>query len=135
MDAKPHGKLDAILGLQAAIQCPHGIHNPQSCAHGPVRIVFVGLRVAKVDEKSITQILCYVAFKAMNHVSRRFLVGAHNFAKVFGVEPSGQVGRFNQIAKHHGQLTPFRLWGAGRRRRGCRLDVAFGCCRHGIQRP
>ncbi len=135
VDAKAHGKLDAILGLQAAIQRPHGLHNPQSCAHGPVRIVFVGSGVAKVNEKPITEILRYVAVKALNNVSGRFLVGAHDLAKVFGIEPGGQVGRSNQIAKHHGQLTPFRLWGAGLRRRGCCLDVARGCCRHGIQRP
>jgi len=109
VDTKPHGKLNPILGLQACVQRSHGLDNPQSCAHGPVRVVFVGSGVAKVNQKPITQILRYVAVKVLNHVCGRFLVGPHNLAKVFGIKPGGQFGRSNQIAKHHGQLTPFSV--------------------------
>jgi hypothetical protein len=133
VDAKPHGKLDAVLGLQVAIQCPHGIDNSQSCAHGTVRIVFVGSGVAKVNEKPITEILRYVALKVLNDLRRRFLVGAHDLSEVLGIELAGQVGRSNQIAKHHGQLTPFRVWGAGLSRSGCRLSVVRGRCRQGLR--
>jgi hypothetical protein len=133
VDAKPHGKLDVILGLQAGIQRPHGLDNPQSCAHGPVRIVFVGLGVAKVNEKPITEILRYMAVKVLDDVSGRFLISAHHFSKVFGIKLAGQVGRSNQIAKHHGQLTPFRFWGAGLHCGGCRLDVVRGRCRNGLR--
>jgi hypothetical protein len=86
VDTKPHGKLDAILGLQTAIQRPHGFDNPQSCAHGPMGIVLVGFGVAKVNEKPITQILRYVSIKTLNNFSSRFLVGAHNLPKVLGIK-------------------------------------------------
>jgi hypothetical protein len=109
VDTQPHGKLDAILGFHAAIQRPHGLHNPQSSAHGAVRIIFVCLGVAKVNQKPITEILRYMAVKSLNHVSGRFLVRAHDLAKVFGIEPGRQVGRAEQIAKHHSQLTAFRV--------------------------
>ena len=39
------------------------------------------------------------------------------------IEPDGQFGRSNQIAKHHGQLAPFRFWGAGLHPRGCRYGI------------
>jgi hypothetical protein len=92
VDAKPHRKLHTILGLQPAIQRFHGFNNSQSCSHGPMRIVFVGSGIAKVDEKPITEVLRYVAVKGLNDVSRRFLVRAHDLAKILGIEPGGQVG-------------------------------------------
>jgi hypothetical protein len=126
VNAKPNGKLNAILGLQAGVQLPHGLDNPQTCLHCPVRIVFVCLGIAKVNQKPVTEILCYVAVKALNYICCLFLVGPHNLAKVFGVESGGQFGRSNQIAKHHGQLTPFGAGEAGLKRMGCRLTVVRG---------
>jgi hypothetical protein len=94
----------------------------------------VGSRVAKVYEKPITKILGYMTVKVLNDLRRRLLVGTHDLSEFFGVELAGQLGRSNQIAKHHGQLTPFGVLGVELRRRGCRLRVVRGCCRNGMRK-
>jgi hypothetical protein len=92
----------------------------------------VGSWVAKVYEKPITEILGDMAVKVLNDLRRRLLVGTHDLSEVFGIEAARQLGRSNQIAKHHSQLTPFGVLGSELRRRGCRLSVVRGCCRNGM---
>src|SRR5262245_35783547 len=49
MDPQAYSQADALILLQAGIQCPHGVEDAQSCPHGPLGIVFVSLRIAKID--------------------------------------------------------------------------------------
>ena len=46
---------------QAGIQRPHGLEDAQAGPHGPLGIIFMGLRIAKVDQQAIAQILRNIA--------------------------------------------------------------------------
>jgi hypothetical protein len=101
MDALPHSKCNAILSLQPDIQSTHGLHNPQTRMHGALGIIFMGARVAKVDEQAIAEILRDVPLKALDDRGGGFLVGAHHLTQVFGVELLAELCGVDQIAEQH----------------------------------
>jgi hypothetical protein len=75
------------------------------------------LRIAKVDQQAIAQILGDMPGKALDDVHTGGLVGADDFAQVFGVELPRQGGRVGEVAEHHRELAAFGLRG---KRCGCR---------------
>ena len=77
---------------QAGIQRPHGLQDAQAGAHGTLRVIFMRLRIAKVDEQAIAQILRNMPVKALDDLGTGGLVGAHDLAQVFGVELPAESG-------------------------------------------
>src|SRR5262245_40063092 len=75
----------------------------------------MGLRVAKVDQEPIPQILGDMAAIALNHLGTRRLVGTHHLAVVFGVKLTGQARGVHEVAEHDGELATF----GGRGLRSC----------------
>ena len=67
------------------------------------------LRIAKVHQQAITEVLRNVAVKALDHVGAGGLVGAHHLTVVFRVELPGEGSRVHQITKQHCELPAFRL--------------------------
>src|SRR5215471_1633366 len=63
------------------------------------------LRIAKVDQQPITQILRNVAVKALDHLRTGGLIGLDYLPQVFWVELTGEDGRIHQIAEQDGELT------------------------------
>src|SRR5262249_2871544 len=120
MDTETHGQSDTMLLLQTAIEVPHARDHPQSGPHGALGIVFMGLRIAKVDEEPIAEVLRDITLKLLDHLGARGLIGAHDLPEVFGIELTGQSGRIHQVTKQHGELAPFGVnglrdrWGCGR---------------------
>jgi hypothetical protein len=86
MDPQAYSQADAFILLQADVQSPHGVENAQCCPHGPLGIVFVGLRIAKIDQQAIAEILGNGSVKVLDDCSAGGLIGAHNLAQVFRVE-------------------------------------------------
>ena len=86
MDAQAHRQAHPPFLHQASIQRAHGLHDGQARPHRPLGIVFMGLRIAKVDQQPIAEILCDVSFKAIDDRSTGLLIGPHNLAQLFGVE-------------------------------------------------
>jgi hypothetical protein len=72
-----------------------------------VGVVFVGLRIAKVDQEPIPKILRDMAAVTLDHLLARGLVSTHDLAQVFWVQPTGKGGGIHQITEHHRQLPPF----------------------------
>jgi hypothetical protein len=93
--------------FQAVIQGAHRLDKTQPGPDGAMRIVFMRLRIAKVDEQPITQILGNVAVKALDHLRTGGLIGLDHLAQVFRVEVTGEHGRVYQVAKQHGKLAAF----------------------------
>ena len=50
VDADAHRQVNALVLGQAGMQRTDGVEDAQTSAHGPLGIVFVGHRIAKVDE-------------------------------------------------------------------------------------
>jgi hypothetical protein len=57
VDAESHGKGNAVLCHQTGIQRGNGLDNAQTAVHGAPGIVFMGCRVAKIDQQAIAEIL------------------------------------------------------------------------------
>jgi len=61
-------------------------------AYGSLGIVFVGLRIAKVHQQAIAQILGHMPIKALEHLDTGRLIGQHDVAEVFRVELTSEAG-------------------------------------------
>ena len=89
MDADPDPKRKRQVGKGELRQ---SLHNAQPGPHRPQGFVFVRPRIAKIDQQAIPQILGDVAVKTADDPGAQFLVGADDFAQVFGIEPLRQGG-------------------------------------------
>ena len=65
------------------------------------------LRVAKVDEQAIAQILRHIAIEGLDRRHRGPLVGAHHGPVVFWIKPLSEARRVDQIAEQYRQRPPF----------------------------
>ena len=86
MDPHPDGKAEAFNWHEARIQHRQRRKYPQAGVDGPLGIVFMRLRIAKIDEQPIAQILGNIPGKALGHGGTGGLIGAHHLAVVFWVE-------------------------------------------------
>jgi hypothetical protein len=50
MDARSDSQTEASLPFKSFIQRPHGVEQAQSCPHGVLCIVLMGLPPAKIDQ-------------------------------------------------------------------------------------
>ena len=57
----------------------------QPCAHGPLCVVLVGLRVAEVDQDPVAHVLGDEAAEALHGLRDALLVGRDDLAQVFRV--------------------------------------------------
>src|SRR5215831_2417142 len=68
------------------------------------------LRIAKVDEKTISQELSGVTFIACDDLRTDRLVCSYDIPIVFWIKEAGELGRLHQITEHHRELPSFRFW-------------------------
>jgi hypothetical protein len=76
----------AVLRHQASVERFHGVHNGQPGVYRPLDSIFVGIRIAKVNEQAIAQILRHVAIKGLDRYHSGLLVGADHGPVVFRIE-------------------------------------------------
>ena len=72
------------------------------------------LRIAKVHQEAIAQILRDIAAEALDHRRTGFLVGPHHLPQVLRIELDSESRRVHEIAEHHGKLAPFSFRHASR---------------------
>ena len=132
MDAQAYGQVHSPLArlcrrraqpflLQVGIELPQGFEYPEPGSYRPLRIIFVGLGIAEVDEQTIAEILRDMPVKAGDHLGAGVLIGPHHLAQVFGVKLCRERGRTDQVTEEHGELAPFRRWRGEDSRGRCRL--------------
>ncbi len=80
MDAEPHRELYLVFGFQADVESLHGLDNAQAGVHRALGVVFMGGRVAEINEQAIAQVLGNVAAKVLDDVGRTFLISADDLA-------------------------------------------------------
>jgi hypothetical protein len=134
VDTEPHRQAHPVRLLQARIQRPHGLDDPEPAAHGPLGLVFMSLGIAEVHEQTIPKVLGNMPIKALDDLSTELLIGAYHFPEVFRIQLASEGGRVHEVAEQHRELATFRveqMWGVDsssgqssfyRRRRG-RGDV------------
>src|SRR4029453_8915758 len=98
------GELDTFGFLQTCIQVFHRSEDAQACSYCSMRIIFMGVGIAEIDEQTITEQLGNMSFIALDDFRADFLVCTYHVPVVFGIELGGEAGGIDQIAKHHSQL-------------------------------
>ena len=109
VDAEAYSKFDAVLCRQAGIQGGDGLDHAQAGVHRTPGIVFMGDRVAKIDQQPIAEILRDMALIRPNDRGRGLLVGTHHGAQVFGVEQARELRGAHQVTEQHRELAAFGL--------------------------
>jgi hypothetical protein len=133
MDADAHREPHAVGLCQAGVQRPQGVEHANAGVHGPLGVVFVGLRIAKVHQQAIAQILGDIPIKALQHFNTGRLIGQHDLAQVFRVELTGEAGGVGQVTEQHRELAALGL----RRTRGSKGRRTLGqavCLADGLRR-
>src|SRR5215467_3199090 len=67
VNAKPDGELYTVAGLQTRIQAPDGLDEFHTRVHRPLRIVFMRLWIAKIDEQTVPEVLRNMSLVTLNH--------------------------------------------------------------------
>ncbi len=100
------GNADTTLKHAAvALNTPDGLHGVEPGPDRTLRLVLVCPRPAEVGKHTVAQILRDMSAVARYRTRHGILVTPHDIAQVFRIEPPGEGGRADQIAKHYRQLT------------------------------
>jgi hypothetical protein len=83
-----------------------GLKNRQTGSGGALRVVVVGLGIAKERHYSVTKVLGDVATEAGYRFRGRAMVAPHRLAPFLRVELGGDLGRPGQVAEQHRQMAP-----------------------------
>jgi hypothetical protein len=67
MDADADRQADARALRQARIELSHRRHQAQTGPYRPLSVIFMRLRIAKVHQEAIAQLLRNIATKTLNH--------------------------------------------------------------------
>jgi hypothetical protein len=100
---------DAFVLFQTEIEGSDRMDDCQPSTDCSVRVIFMGLRVAKVDQQPIPQILGDIPGKALDHVGTGLLVGPYHLTVVFRVELFGKGGGAHEVTEHDRELAAFGL--------------------------
>ena len=86
MDAQTESELDAFVLLQTSIEVSHRIEDTQTSPDSSLRIVFMGLGIAKVHQETIPEQLGDMSIIACDDLRTDRLVGTDHVPVVFGIE-------------------------------------------------
>jgi len=67
------------------------------------------LRIAKIDEEAIAEILRNMPLKVPDDLCTRGLIGPHDLTQIFRIKPPSQSRGVNQVAEQDSELTAFCL--------------------------
>ena len=76
---------DTRLQGRVGLQSTYSSDQLQPCAHGPLCVVLVGLRIAEVDQHPVAHVLRYEAAEALHGLRDALLIGRNDLAEVFRV--------------------------------------------------
>src|SRR6516225_9221189 len=107
MNPKAHLERDplAVLGVERSYRRD----NPERGTHRPLRVVFMGPRIAKVGQQPVAKIFGYAAAEPCDHLAASVLISPNKLAQFLRIEFLGKRRRPDQVAEHHGQLPPLTV--------------------------
>jgi hypothetical protein len=91
----------------------------QGGTRGSLRIIFVRLRIAEVDQDTVADVVRDEAIEPRHHAGDAAVVGGDHLAQVLGIEAAAERRRTDKIGEHDGQLAAL-----GNRRRRHRDALA-----------
>jgi len=120
-DHQPGGNPDPRVELFGLIELRHPIDQRQPASRGALGVVLMRLWIAEIHQDAVAHVAGDKPAKALDNLCDAAMVGADDPAQILGIEPRGKLGRTDQIAKHHRQLTAFGFRSHWRVERGRRL--------------
>ena len=75
MDPHAYRQPHPPFSTKALVQPRDGLHHPQCGAHRALTIILVRLRIAKIDQQAVAQILRDVPLKALDRLGTDPLIG------------------------------------------------------------
>jgi hypothetical protein len=82
------------------------VEDPEACARATLRIVLVGLGIAKIGHHAVAEILSDLPAKALNCLRRRMMVLGDDLPPFFRIKMANYLGRADEIAEKHRQMPP-----------------------------
>ena len=73
----------------------------------------MGAGITEIDQQAVAKVLGDVTVEAGDHLRARVVVGPDDLAPLFGVEPTSERRRPDEVAEEHGQLSPFTMVSGG----------------------
>ena len=84
-------------------------HRREPGAHRLRRLVLLGSWPAEIGKDAIAEIIGNVAAVPHDGLGHGVMIAPQQLAQILGIVPGGQLGRADEIAEQHGELTPLRL--------------------------
>ena len=87
----------------------HRLRQGQPGPDSPDGIILVSLRIAEIREHAVAHVLRHEAAELGDRSGAGFMIGAEDWAVLFGIESVCEGCRSDEIAEHHRQLPPLRF--------------------------
>src|SRR5262245_52062527 len=75
--------------------------------HRSFGVIFVRLRIAKIDEHSVPHVLSDETVKPADRVGDTALIRADHLAQILGIQLACKCRRTDKVHEHHSELPPF----------------------------
>jgi hypothetical protein len=105
-DHQPGRNPDPRVKFFGVTQPRHPIDQYQSASRSTLGVVLVRLRIAEINKRAVAHEASDKPAKALDNLCDAAMVRADDPAQILWIEPRGQGRRADQVAEHHGQLTP-----------------------------
>src|SRR5262249_40812285 len=99
MDAHTDSELDTFSLLQPLIQVSHSSKHTQPSTYRSLSVIFMGLGIAKIDQKPIPEQLGDMSLVALDNFGTHPLIRTDHVTPVFWVELTGEFGGVHQITE------------------------------------
>ena len=109
VNADPNGDLQFFFRAQPFVEQRYAFENLSPGLNRAQRRVFVGLRIAKIRQNSVSQILGYVPLHMVDGMCAHLLVSLNDLPQFLWIKVPRQGRRAYQVAKHDGQLPALRF--------------------------
>jgi hypothetical protein len=128
VDADAHREPGAATGRETVREPVHRVAHRERRAHGTLRVVPVRHGRAEDGHEAVARELIHDARKAIHRRKGRPEVSLEQLVELLGIEPFGERGRPDEVAKEHRDVAALALGPGGRRgrRRRDRGDVGGG---------
>ena len=93
------GNADTGLQRRARLEFAHRRDQLQPRPYRPLGVVLMGLRIAKIDEDAVAQVLRHEPAEAAHDLSDAFVIGRNDLAQVLRVHAGGERRRADQVAR------------------------------------
>ena len=103
-DDQPGRNADTGLQRSARLEPGHRRDQLQPRPHRPLRVVLMGLRIAKIHQHAVAHVLGHEPAEATHGLGDAFLIGRNDLAQVLRVHAGGERRRTDQVREHHRDL-------------------------------